>query len=229
MIEIENNDFNKFDAGKKLSADLKINFENINKTNKTIVEELEKKFAFVEESAKMLLNQNNNNSDKIGFEFLFGLINSEKSKVKFADIKKYIIDENIFLCEHIFKSINYASLFLAYLTYISENPAITENYNNMFKLSGLDDLDNADDTAEINLNLKLNEKFSVNNLLQYISLFGFEILVFYYDREQNSVDISIDISDISKDSADIKNRMAGITVFIDLLKYYGISEIAINL
>ncbi|MCL2773179.1 MAG: hypothetical protein FWD71_07490 [Oscillospiraceae bacterium] len=200
------------DKIKRLSSDFKINFENINKTNMIIAGELEKRFSFAEENAKILLSQSKN----IDFSFFVNLIGAEKSKINFANIKKLIIDENVFLCEHIFKSINFGSLFLSYFTYIEENPEILNNYKNMFEAAGFTETD------EVNLNIKLNEKLSLNSLIQYISLFDFKILLFYYDIAQNAVDISIDI-------AGVKDKMIIFAVFIDLLKYFGISEISVNL
>ena len=216
MNNNNNNSNNSIDSdtAKKLSAEFKINFENINNTNIIIAGELEKRFSFAEDNAKILLCQNKD----IDFSFFVNLIGAEKSKINFGNIKKHIIDENIFLCEHIFKTVNFGSLFLSYLTYIEKNPEILSNYKNMFESSGLNETD------EISLNIKLNEKFSLNNLLQYTSLFNFKILLFYYDGEQNSVDISINISDTG-----IKDGINIFAVFIDLLKYFGISEISVNL
>ena len=156
-----------YDVNKKLLADFKINFENINRTNIKITEQLEKRAAFSEECAKILLNQNEN----IDFSFFMSLIENEKSKFNFSTLKKNIIDENILLCEYIFKAINFADLVSAYSVYIDAN---SQEFD-----------------ENINLTINLNEKFVFNDFMQYIALFNFEIINLNYDGINNTVIIKI--------------------------------------
>jgi len=191
-----------------LPSNFKINFENISKTNINIAKELEKRAAFSEECAKILLNQNENtNAD---FHFFMSLINSEKSKIAFSDIKKNIIDENIFLCEYIFKSIKYADLFSAYSVYISDN---------------LPDLGNIDLNKKIDMRIKLTEKFSFNDFIQYASLFDFDILNLNYNGDNNLLNFIFKLK-IEKTEY-IKEKQKILAVFTGLIAHFGITEIAV--
>ena len=173
-------------GNKRLSSDFKTNFENINKININIAGELEKRAAFSEECAKIMLNEN------ADFSTFVSMLENEKSKINFSNVKKNIIDENIFLCEYIFKSINFSDLFSAYSAYISENPA---------------DLNNLDD--KINIKINLTEKFNFNSFIQYMAIFDFDIVNLNYENN--------DVSLVLK-TKDKENLFA---VFCGLLEYIG--------
>jgi len=184
-------------GNKKLSSDFKINFENINKINIKIAEELEKRAAFSEECAKILLYEN---GEPIDFSFFISLLENEKTKINFSNLKKNIIDENIFLCEYIFKSINFSDLFSAYLIYITENPADLKEKD-------------LDLNKKINIKINLNEKFNFNNFMQYLSIFNFEIINLNY--ENNCVNLILKI----------KNDEKLFEIFFGLLKYFGVEKL----
>jgi hypothetical protein len=184
-----------YEVNKKLLSDYKINFENINIININIIRELEKRMAFSEECAKILLNQNGNAPD---FSFFISLLENEKSKINFSNVKKNIIDENVLLCKYIFKSINFSDLVSAYSVYIAANPV---------------DLDNFDLTKNINLTINLTEKFTFNDFIQYTSLFDFNIINLNYDGINNSVSLTLKLTELG-------DKESIFAVFYGLLGYF---------
>ena len=190
----------KFTGNKKLSSDFKINFENISKTNINIAKELEKRAAFSEECAKILLN------DFVDFSFFVSILENEKSKINFSNLKKNIIDENIFLCEYIFKSINFFDLFSAYFEYISIYPKNVKSI---------------DINKKIHIKINLNKQFSFNSFLQYMSIFDFDIISFSHNGEENNVSLIFKLPAI-KDKENI------FAVFYGLLEYCGVNDILVE-
>ena len=195
----------KFTGNKKMSSDFRINFENISKININIAGELEKRAAFSEECAKIMLNEN------ADFSSFVSLLENEKSKINFSNVKKNIIDENIFLCEYIFKSVNIADLYSAYSEYISANPK-------NLKIKKFIDIDV---NKKINVKIILTKHFAFNNFLQYISIFNLNIISFDYNSEINSVSFTFELPGIK----DKENMFA---VFYGLLGYFGVGDTVIE-
>ena len=189
----------EFTGNKKLSADFKITFENINKINVNIIKELEKRAAFSEECARILLN------DYADFSFFVSLLENEKSKINFMNLKKNMIDENLYLCEYIFKSINFSDLFSAYSVYILSNPRYFKNINV---------------NKKINIKITFIEQFTFNDFLQYLAIYNFEIVNLNYNIENNSINLIFIIPEI-------KDKINIFTVFCGLLEYYGIDDMLI--
>jgi len=188
-----------FAGNKKLSSDFRINFENINKTNINIIKELEKRAAFTEECAKLLLN------DFVDFSFFVSILENEKSKMNFSSLKNSMIDENVFLCEYIFKSISFTDLYSAYLEYLSTNPRTVKNI---------------DVNKNINMKINLTEQFSFNDFQQYMTIFNFNIINFNYNNTKNSISLVFEMPEIKEK----ENRFA---VFYGLLEYCGVNDIVV--
>ena len=191
---------------KKMLDIVTVNFENIKRIDRTIASELEKRFAFAEDSVKILTSGDIADRKEMAsmFDMLFEI---EEANYDSFFVSENVIRENIFPCGYIFKCIDSTHRLIEYMQYHGEmrNRGIGADLTDEFNFAGY-----GKKTAEIKITL--NERLTFSGFMSYINLCGFQVLQLNYDSEKNQAHFVLDI----------QNKSYMFSVFMGIIKCYDV-------
>ena len=195
---------------KKMLDIMSVNFENIKRIDRIIASELEKRFAFAEDSVKVLLVDETieDNADRKEMASIFDMLfEIEEANYDSFFVSENVIRENIFPCGYIFKCIDNTHRLIEYMQYHGEmrNRGIGADLTDEFNFAGY-----GKKTAEIRITL--NERLTFSGFVSYINLCGFQVLQLNYDGEKNQVHFVLDI----------QNKSYMFSVFMGIIKCYNV-------